>query len=310
MRKLLLVLCTVLVVSLTSAPARADGLILRQPVEGVILRGFQLGATPYSPGHRGVDISSPAGASVRAAADGVVHFSGRVAGRPSVSIDHGGGLRTTYTPVVGHVRTGEIVRAGTVIGTLQAGHCASPCLHWGLTDGHIYHNPLSYLSSRYVRLVPMGASPVVRASLPAASVPTLGPGDDGTPLAPGGPPVAGRVTSRFGMRVHPVTGIYKLHDGADFGAPCGARIVSPWAGTVVRRDVTRGYGYRVHVRHAGGLVTAYAHMPAFDVEVGQQIPAGARVGRVGSTGYSTGCHLHWMAWRDGQLIDPLTLLRR
>lgn len=303
MRRFLLVLLAATLLLAAPASARADGLSLVMPVDGPVTRGFALGPTPYSPGHRGVDIAAPDGSRVRAAAQGVVHFSGRVAGRESVSIDHGNGLRTTYTPVAGSVRVGDVVRSGDVIGTLQRGHCSSSCLHFGLTDGTDYHNPLSYLGHRTVRLLPMGAEPVARTVLPAAVVPVT----DG-PLVPGLAPVAGRVTSRFGMRIHPVTGVYKLHDGVDYGAPCGTRITTPWAGTVVRRDVSRGYGYRVHVRHANGLVTAYAHLPRFDVGVGQQLAAGATVGEVGNTGYSTGCHLHWMAWRDGVLVDPLTLL--
>ncbi|NLE98601.1 MAG: M23 family metallopeptidase, partial [Propionibacterium sp.] len=146
--------------------------------------------------------------------------------------------------------------------------------------------------------LPMGAEPVVRPALPAAVV----------PLAPGSRPVAGAVTSAFGMRVHPITGVYKLHDGTDFGAPCGTPIRVPWAGTVTGTGVSVGYGYRVHVRHDDGLATAYAHLPRFDVGVGQRLGAGEQVGVVGTTGYSTGCHLHWMAWQSGALVDPMTLI--
>ena len=300
MKKIILI--AAMLVAWLATPAHAAGLQLTMPVDGPIVRAFESPAHRYGPGHRGVDISAPPGTQVRAAAVGRVYFSGVVAGRPSVSIDHGNGLRTTYTPVSGSVRKGDVVTSGQVIGTLQPGHCTSACLHWGLTDGTDYHDPLPYLTLRRVRLVPMGTAPVVPAALPAA---TTGAG----PVTPGKAPVTGPVTSKFGMRVHPVTGVYKLHDGVDFGASCGTPIHVPWAGVVIKRDTSKGYGLRVHVRHDNGLVTAYAHLPHFDVQVGQQLAAGAQVGVVGTTGYSTGCHLHWMAWKAGALVDPLTLLR-
>ena len=300
MKKFLLI--TLLLVAWSATPAHASGLELTMPVDGPVVRGFDAPAHRYGPGHRGVDIMASPGTPVRAAAQGRVHFAGVVTGRPSVSIDHGNGLRTTYTPVSGSVREGEVVKSGQVIGTLQPGHCTPACLHWGLTDGTDYHDPLPYLTLRRVRLAPMGAMPVVPAALPAA---TVGVGS----VAPGQAPVRGPVTSKFGMRVHPVTGVYKLHDGVDFGAACGTPIHVPWAGEVIKRDTSRGYGLRIHVRHENGLVTAYAHLPRFDVQVGQHLDAGAQVGVVGTTGYSTGCHLHWMAWKGGALVDPLTLLR-
>ncbi|SDL63461.1 Murein DD-endopeptidase MepM and murein hydrolase activator NlpD, contain LysM domain [Tessaracoccus oleiagri] len=274
------------------------GLVLDAPVDGPPVRGFDGGTSRYSAGHRGVDLRAATGGPVRAAAAGRVHFAGVVAGRPSVSVDHGG-VRTTYTPVRATVSPGQAVSAGDVLGFVVGGHCdGQPCLHWGLTDGTDYHDPMAYLAQRRVRLLPRGSQPSARAPLPAAEIP--GPG--------GRPPVEGRLSSPFGMRVHPVTGVLKLHDGTDFAAPCGTPVRVPWAGEVIRADVSRGYGYRVHVRHDDSLVTAYAHLPRFEVRVGQRLSAGARVGEVGSTGYSTGCHLHWMAWRDDGVVDPMAVL--
>lgn len=299
MRRFLFLLA--LMVSLPSLAFADAGLLLQPPVEGSVGRGFDPGEHRYAAGHRGVDLVASPGAEVRASAAGVVHFAGMVAGRPSVSLDHGG-VRSTYTPVSPSVSKGDVVAAGDVIGILQAGHCEEGCLHWGLTDGTDYFDPLKFLRQRIVRLLPMGAQPVSRPELPLLATVSgeLGPA--------GVHPVSGRITSRFGMRLHPVTGVYKLHDGSDYGASCGTPIFSPWAGEVIKRDVTRGYGYRVHVRHAGGVTTAYAHMPGFSVEVGQKVAAGQQIGVVGTTGYSTGCHLHWMAWRGGKLVDPLGLL--
>jgi murein DD-endopeptidase MepM/ murein hydrolase activator NlpD len=94
---------------------------------------------------------------VLAAGAGVVRFAGVVAGRGVISIDHPGGLRTTYEPIVAAVRAGDRVMPGDVIGRLSAGHpgCPAPaCLHWGLLRGGRYLDPLSLLGLGRVRLLP------------------------------------------------------------------------------------------------------------------------------------------------------------
>ena len=120
-------------------------------------------------------------------------------------------------------------------------------------------------------------------------------------------PVAGSLSSPFGMRVHPITGVRKLHDGSDIAAPCGTPVVVPWSGRVVGIELHPAYGNRVIVEH-GGIRTGYAHLRGLEVHVGQELAAGGRLGAVGSTGLSTGCHLHWMAWRNGTLVDPMALM--
>ncbi|WP_345583977.1 M23 family metallopeptidase [Tessaracoccus lubricantis] len=287
-----------LLLAVPSPTALADDLILTAPVEGRVLRGFD-DVGRYAAGHRGVDLAGGDGAAVLAAAAGTVRFAGSVAGRPTVSVDHGNGWRTTYQPVRAAVGTGDLVGAGERIGSLVAGHCdAGPCLHWGLTDGERYADPTAFMAVPVVRLLPRGSVPLSPPSIGAA--PAAG--------RLGGPPVAGQVTSRYGMRRHPVTGVYKLHDGVDFGAACGTPVTLPRGGTVTSAGYHGGYGYRVIVDHGGGLVTAYAHLPRVGVSVGQRLSAGQVVGVVGSSGLSTGCHLHWMAWQGGRLLDPLTLL--
>lgn len=125
-----------------------------------VLSPFEGSATPYGPGHRGVDLDVRPGASVVAAADGVVAFTGMVAGRPVLSIDHADGLRTTYEPVDATVARGDHVAAGQAVGTVTAGHCPPPgCLHWGARRGsHSYVDPLSLVGAgpRPVRLLPLG----------------------------------------------------------------------------------------------------------------------------------------------------------
>lgn len=121
-------------------------------------RGFDPPPVRWQSGHRGVDLVGAEGQPVVAAGGGVVAFAGAVAGKPVVSIQHPGGLRTTYEPVVASVSTGQSVTAGQPIGTLAAAHPGCPataCLHWGLRRGEQYLNPLLLLGgSRPVRLLP------------------------------------------------------------------------------------------------------------------------------------------------------------
>jgi len=123
----------------------------RWPVEGrtpTVLRRFHVGPQRWSPGHRGVDLAAGPGQQVLAAGAGRVSFAGVVAGRAVVTVDHPGGLRTTYEPVVASVTVGSSVAAGQPIGTMQAGgtHCeGSTCLHWGLRLGERYLDPLLLL---------------------------------------------------------------------------------------------------------------------------------------------------------------------
>jgi murein DD-endopeptidase MepM/ murein hydrolase activator NlpD len=113
---------------------------------------------PYAAGHRGADLAGAPGIPIVAAGDGVVAFAGMVAGRPVVSIDHTGGLRTTYEPVDPSVRAGQSVARGSPIGVLRAGHAGCPvgaCLHWGLRHGDTYLDPLQLLAVPRVRLLPL-----------------------------------------------------------------------------------------------------------------------------------------------------------
>jgi murein DD-endopeptidase MepM/ murein hydrolase activator NlpD len=123
-----------------------------------VTRPFDVLPSRYSAGHRGVDLAGTPGSPVLAAGDGVVAFAGMVAGRPVVSVDHPGGLRTTYEPVDPSVGAGQAVARGSPIGTLLAGHpgCqASACLHWGLRRGGDYLDPLALLAVPRVRLLPL-----------------------------------------------------------------------------------------------------------------------------------------------------------
>jgi murein DD-endopeptidase MepM/ murein hydrolase activator NlpD len=101
------------------------------------------------------------------------------------------------------------------------------------------------------------------------------------------------VTSRFGWRVHPITGNRRFHAGTDFGAPEGAPVVAVATGRVVSSGWRGGYGKTVVIEHNGQLQTLYGHMSEVLVQEGQEIQQGTIIGRVGSTGNSTGAHLHF-----------------
>jgi hypothetical protein len=140
-------------------------------------------------------------------------------------------------------------------------------------------------------------------------------GTGGLPCAPGGgqvsvdgwtKPAVGPVTSGYGMRVNPATGVYNLHSGTDIGAPCEAPIYAAAAGVVVTAGPAGGYGNLITVDHGGGVVSRYAHMYNNGVltRVGDTVAAGQPIARVGSFGNSTGCHLHFEIRVGSDFTDP------
>ena len=128
-----------------------------------VLRGFDPPQSRWSRGHRGVDLLAAMGQPVLSAGDGLVAFSGVIAGRGVVTVRHSGGLRTTYDPVQERLASGAVVHRGDRIGVLSpaSGHCAPlPCLHWGAiverTAEKSYRDPLSLLGVARPILLPLG----------------------------------------------------------------------------------------------------------------------------------------------------------
>lgn len=162
-RRLLAVLATCVLLLVADVPAARSEAVppqfeaagaraavsYRRPVPGAVLRAFEVGPDPWSPGHRGVDLAASAGQEVAAAGAGVVAFAGKVAGKPVVSIDHADGVRTTYEPVEAGVVAGQVVATGQFIGVLAAGHRAEidggDGLHWGARIGQRYIDPMRLL---------------------------------------------------------------------------------------------------------------------------------------------------------------------
>lgn len=114
------------------------------------------------------------------------------------------------------------------------------------------------------------------------------------------------VTSNYGYRVNPVTGVYKLHAGADIGAPMGSAILAAAGGQVVTAEYSSSYGNYVLINHGGGYYTLYAHASALCVSAGQTVCQGQTIAKVGSTGNSTGPHLHFEIRVNGSTVNPLS----
>lgn len=276
------------------------------PLAGPVVRGFDPPDQPWLSGHRGVDLLGAVGTEVVAAMAGRIVFAGTVAGRGVVVVSHGA-LRTTYLPVRPLGSVGTAVQAGEVIGRLVAGHsCAGgSCLHWGLKRGAEYLDPLSLLDDPEVRLLPADASGRVAALIDFRDAAL-----SGGQSVPGAlsRPVPGGIGSPFGPRLHPILHIWRLHNGLDLHAACGDAIHAAAPGRVVRVSSDPESGHRLEIDHGslGGhrLVTIYLHATGYSVHVGQTVRRGEVVGRVGSTGLSTGCHLHFAVKVDGHYVDP------
>lgn len=275
-----------------------------KPVAGRVVRRFDPPRTRYGAGHRGVDLQAAPGQPVVAALGGTVTFAGGVAGVGWVTVGHGGGLETTYGPIDPRVvDAGEAVAAGSVLGFVAAG---ASHLDWGAKVDDAYIDPLGLLGRWETYLT----TPDDRPALPPLG--GVGAVSVATAASPGGLawPAQGGVSSGFGPRVHPVTGEHRLHAGLDIAAGSGTPIRAAAPGVVSFAGTLGGYGTTTTIDHGGGVVTLYAHQSAVTVSDGMTVRSGQMIGRVGSTGQSTGPHLHFEVRVDSIPSDPLEWLRR
>jgi murein DD-endopeptidase MepM/ murein hydrolase activator NlpD len=120
-------------------------------------------------------------------------------------------------------------------------------------------------------------------------------------------PVAGRITSGFGERYHPILGYERFHAGVDLGAAAGTPIVAAADGRVVSAGWAGGYGRAVSIAHSGGIETRYGHMSRIAAFAGEQVHRGEVIGYVGSSGLSTGPHLHFEVMKNGRPVNPLSV---
>ena len=124
------------------------------------------------------------------------------------------------------------------------------------------------------------------------------------------PPIPGRQTSGFGYRQHPMGGGWRMHSGVDLAAPYGTTVRAAAAGVVTRVGYNSSLGRYVYLRHENGYETRYGHLSAQLVKTGQSVGQGDPIGREGSTGLSTGPHLHFEVRKDGRALNPMYYLGR
>ncbi len=118
-----------------------------------------------------------------------------------------------------------------------------------------------------------------------------------------------RWSSPYGYRIDPIAGVKSFHTGTDLACPTGTPILAVMSGKVTTTGVNRVYGNYVIIDHGNGYQTLYAHMSKIIASKGQWVSQGTRIGLVGSTGYSTGPHLHFTVYKNGKLVDPMTVLK-
>lgn len=123
------------------------------------------------------------------------------------------------------------------------------------------------------------------------------------------PVQGGEISSPYGSRVGPIEGGYEWHQGIDIAVDFGAPVYASAAGKIEQAGWNGGYGRYVRINHGNGYESAYGHMSSLAVEAGQQVAKGEIIGFVGSSGYSTGPHIHYEVLVDGQAVDPYYMLK-
>ncbi len=121
-------------------------------------------------------------------------------------------------------------------------------------------------------------------------------------------PVQGETTSEFGVRIHPIDGDLRFHAGIDIAAPTGTPIYAAFDGTVIKSEYDEWNGYHIKIQHDNGIMTVYCHCEKLNVKKGEVVRAGEIIGTVGSTGSSTGAHLHFELRINNVSYNPQSVL--
>ena len=118
-----------------------------------------------------------------------------------------------------------------------------------------------------------------------------------------------RISDDYGMRTHPTLGVQMMHNGIDMAAPSGSPILAAADGNVIAAAYSSSMGNYIMIDHGSDIITVYMHASALNVSVGQEVSAGDRIGSVGSTGRSTGPHLHFGVRKNGTYVNPWSYLK-
>jgi murein DD-endopeptidase MepM/ murein hydrolase activator NlpD len=201
---------------------------------------------------------------------------------------------------------GSAVRADLFASTLADAVAASGGI--GLADQVVRSlTPGAAAAARPGAPVPLAHLPLAQARREASHPASPAPAEAIDPLEL---PVAGRITSGYGVRRDPLTGETSSHPGLDVGAPEGTPIRAPVAGVVLSAGPRGGYGNAVEIDHGNGLVTLYGHAAELLVSKGDSVEPGQEIATVGSSGRSTGPHLHFEVRLGGRAVDPGRALRK
>lgn len=264
--------------------------------------------------HTGLDFSAAFGADVRAAAPGRVSAAERRGPYGVfIEIDHGQGHRTRYGQLqMILVRPDDIVRKGDLIGRVgSSGRSSAPHLHFEVIRDGFASDPVPHF----------GDDPYCNAALPERTDATHRVRTDQPAPRTAAPaerlhttdfawPLCGSTNAGFGYRVDPFTGRTAFHAGLDLGAPAGLPIRASAKGRVMAAEERGPYGNMIEIDHGRGYRTRYGQLQSYRVSPGQLVSRGQVIGEVGSTGRSTGPHLHFELWHMNVVRDPLKHLER
>lgn len=189
----------------------------------------------------------------------------------------------------------------TDVGSVSAGDTFDMVLKRGAGDGQLLYAGLDRVADTDLQLV-LWTSGGRSQWINAANVDNPAPVQSGVAW-----PVAARITSYFGNRRHPILRYMRFHGGVDFGAGWGSPIIAAADGQVTGAGWAGGYGRQVRIAHGGGLTTSYSHMSSIVAEPGGYVRAGQLIGYVGSSGLSTGPHLHYEVLQGGERVNPLAV---